>query len=449
MLTSNSVDPNVLPGICKTLELYILVYELDKLTTKGTTVMGGARDIASNFVHGLVPRAGRLYVEQFEPGTKQGADAESQRKAAEEMRKKKDSDFNTGIDYIEKKASDIIKGKKESIPTDIKSINVNVDNITISPTWVTVSSKDHETKIVGIKVVPYTIDDTDIVNLLLYDSGLNKFETFVRSAERKISRTVVNIWHKTAGALLAKVTFGVIGSGKVLTGNPKDDIILQLSDFKNNVFVMLNSMSIPETFAKSVPDTRKLFKLGWSHILINDDISQKTTFCMKQFNGVCSTISQKFIYSSMGKGHKDVFEDMSDIKKAASPIFRLHTSSRMDNLVKHEGIDFIKEEEIQDFTKMLRTLKTSDYDQIVKDSKKETVSYNVFEKMCREISENEKSFEQSLKTSKQVLNNSLTKIPDTVNDVIACVIALRASRAEDPKAKTKEDLNNTVDKIRS
>jgi hypothetical protein len=57
--------------------------------------------------------------------------------------------------------------------------------------------------------------------------------------------------------------------------------------------------------------------------MIADDVNKKVTFCMKEFGGVCSVVPYGFVYSSLGRDHSKVFEDLEDVKRSASPFFRM------------------------------------------------------------------------------------------------------------------------------
>ena len=62
--------------------------------------------------------------------------------------------------------------------------------------------------------------------------------------------------------------------------------------------------------------------------MIADDVNKKVTFCMKEFGGVCSVVPYGFVYSSLGRDHSKVFEDLEDVKRSASPFFRMTARRR-------------------------------------------------------------------------------------------------------------------------
>jgi len=49
---------------------------------------------------------------------------------------------------------------------------------------------------------------------------------------------------------------------------------------------------------------------------------------MKEFHGLCSSTPYQFIYSSLGKDYGKVYDNLEDVKKAASPFFKLSVNSK-------------------------------------------------------------------------------------------------------------------------
>ena len=49
---------------------------------------------------------------------------------------------------------------------------------------------------------------------------------------------------------------------------------------------------------------------------------------MKEFGGLCSTVPYSFMFSSLGRDHNKVYEDLEDVRRSAGPFFRMVTSKR-------------------------------------------------------------------------------------------------------------------------
>ena len=75
---------------------------------------------------------------------------------------------------------------------------------------------------------------------------------------------------------------------------------------------------------------KKLQSLGWGSIIVLDDVNKRATFCMKEFNGLCSTLQYSFIYTALGKDYTKVYDDLEDVRRASSPFFKMN--SRATNL---------------------------------------------------------------------------------------------------------------------
>ena len=49
---------------------------------------------------------------------------------------------------------------------------------------------------------------------------------------------------------------------------------------------------------------------------------------MKELGGVCSTIPYSFIFSSLGKEHSQVYQDLEDAARSAGPFFRKKSTTK-------------------------------------------------------------------------------------------------------------------------
>ena len=89
----------------------------------------------------------------------------------------------------------------------------------------------------------------------------------------------------------------------------------------------MNSMDIGSDFFERTNKIKQLYKLGWTSFVITDDVNKRAFFCMKEFNGMCSSVQYNFMYTTIGKEHGKVFDDLEDVKKSSSPFFKLSTKA--------------------------------------------------------------------------------------------------------------------------
>jgi len=360
LIASNSINPNTLPAVAKVLEHYILIHKLDSVTTHGRIISSA---------NGFTKMARKTFgLENVRPsgseiGNKPGIKKLNVDKPDFKELNKKYEDGDKGY-----------KGKDNSSPFNVKGISTKTEieknSLAVQPTWVTLDTGSG-VKLVGVKVVPYTVDDKQIIDLLMYDKNLTGFSHFVTAAERKIASMAYSIWGSTFGKVLDTLSFGSMGSN-IISGDPKDDVILGNTDFKKNVFVMLNSMSIPEDFTNDMGTTKKLFNLGWASLIVNDDVNKKVTFCMKEFHGICHSVSHQFLHAGLSKEIKTAYDDLNDVKSASNPIFAKMTKpSNLDSmfhekLVYHDTLRLMMEQENINLVDVIKAAKSKDYEKIDK-----------------------------------------------------------------------------------
>jgi hypothetical protein len=202
------------------------------------------------------------------------------------------------------------------------------DSINTSPTWNTVTDQQGHTKAIGVKVVPFIIDNEEsLVKLMTIDRYRTKLSKNVHTQARKVLRFMHRVanatWKKTVGFLFSWTGFVdkdlVAGT---ITKNWKNDIILQNTSFKQNMFVLLNKEDLDDDFVKSASGVKKLFGLGWTSFVIADDINKVVTFCMDQYKGMCSMVNYGFLYAD-ARTQGQVFTDIEDVKRSSGPLFRM------------------------------------------------------------------------------------------------------------------------------
>jgi len=317
MLVSENTNMNMIPPICKILEKYILVYRMEDVMgyMRYLSVPAAFLNTKESLEYSLTEAGpGRDPWEGTKPGWKE--EQEGKLKGKEKPKSgnpPKGDDGKGGKDG---------KGKAyEDRPLDIKLGEVNIDtprkeDITLEPTWVKMSHPKLGSILVGIKVIPFKVtSEYNYIHYLLNDIKSKFIESKLESMKRKFIR----LFWMFAG----KLPF----MSKTLTGDPSKDVFFASTVFKHNVFCLFNYMDLEETdLLKSPANVAKLFDMGWNSLVIADDVNKRVTFCMKEFHGLCSPLNYGYIQSSFGRDYAKTFESIEDVRKAASPFFRLTTS---------------------------------------------------------------------------------------------------------------------------
>jgi hypothetical protein len=224
----------------------------------------------------------------------------------------------TPIEQGAKVASKSIENATRS--ASIKSFDMpRIDTVSLEPTWVQVQTSTGA-RLIGVKVIPFNVKSTTgMVGLLMNDKELKKMDYL----STKMLRTASRIFFRAMRGIK------ILGKGPVISGNPKKDIVLAQSQYGKNIFVCFSKLDIEEDEVfKSPAAVQKLQKLGWSSMIITDDVNKQATFCMKEFGGVCSTIPYSFIYASLGKEHSQIYKDLEDASRSAGPFFRKKSTTR-------------------------------------------------------------------------------------------------------------------------
>ena len=183
-------------------------------------------------------------------------------------------------------------------------------NISAEPTIVNVSINKDENKLLGIKVIPIRIKTDSLVNLLMSDISMKKIKTSFVAQGRKVQRLMWNLYSK----------FPFISKSKILTKNPKKDIILAKTKYRE-VVCLLNYNDVENQIFQKSGGISKLFKLGWDSIVVADEVQRIAYFCMKQFNGYCTAVNFSLMHSSLKQ--TDAFDSLEDVRSSSSSMFRI------------------------------------------------------------------------------------------------------------------------------
>jgi len=318
MLTDENVPQSILPGICKALEKFILIYKLDDLIKiSGLSVLSTGTKIA----HQLASKQREEYniLEQF-GGTKPGYANAKPPGYPEDEDEKEEDDENNDQTFKGGKSSgpgkavfDTIKGLR-----DMGTVKVELpkeQSLSVEPTYLTVQTSIG-TRLLGVKVIPCPVKTSryTLAELLTADVSLGFFDSLIY----KISRKAIRAFWSMCRAL--RVPFI---RDQVISGDPEKDILWAQSYHKRNVFCLLNYADFTDSgIFKNQGGIFKLHSLGWNSFIAVDNIGKRALFCMKEFHGLCSSVPYSFIYSSLGKDHVKAYETEEQIKQSASPFFK-------------------------------------------------------------------------------------------------------------------------------
>ncbi len=281
MLTSSTIDKNVLPGIAKALELYAIAYLLEDVIKTETK-----KKVSLN------PKTKRLLIEQV---SSKGGNVEVYTPGG-----KPPTPPKTGPQPRSGKPS-----PPPARPLEPPKVTVNrpwATDISLPPTWITVDTPSGS-KMVGIKVLPFRAkSDEDFVNSIGSDLSKNGSMLTLEKWMRGLKRFFLNVMPK-----------------KGISGDVEKDVIYARTKFGRNVFTLYDFTSV-KNIVHSPSDVRKLFKLYWSSMIFADDANQMAYFCMKHFAGICNALPYQFLFSLSNQTSK-VYEDLTSAQSTATSIF--------------------------------------------------------------------------------------------------------------------------------
>jgi len=329
MLVSKAVSENIVPGIAKALELYILTYSHDQyLQTAGQSrnvnfkIKGGKITATEGVDFTEATRPGGPGTKQPTPTPPDPNDIEQQKLDWEKEKFEKQQDAERKKAEKEKASKEKEKEEKENKLELARKAKVDVklaDNkaMSIEPSWMTSEVVDRngytKKELIGVKVVALRIkSDEKLSRLILHDTQLGFLNSMMIRFGRSILRRFygfIDRWSKRAG-------------GVVLSGDPRRDIVMGRTGHDGQAFVVLNkNEDIDEIFMSNIGRINRLFKMGWGNIIIVDDINRVAYFCMQKYKGVCMALSYAMIYHNFGK--LDVYNTLEDAKRQSNSIFKI------------------------------------------------------------------------------------------------------------------------------
>jgi len=347
MVVSKSVSRVAVPVITKAVEKFIIIYRFDsiinevnlqssdgsrykiqsgkviKKVTEGISFQDWYEDNGNKYFSTLNPNdldQRASYADWLRQHIKDSSDYEARQKAKDELEK---------LEMKRKEHEASMKEKEQRAKSGTVSIGqADFKTISLEPTWTTVEVQIgnlRKTTAIGVKVLPALAQsDEQLSNLLMYDKGSNAVHTIAI----KIGRWAVNILYKLFDKMVDTATFGTVKTtrGDVVTGDVRKDILHNRTNYsfqtrkKSDIFVCLSSHDVSDNFFHSAGGINKLFKMGWTSIIIADDVNRIAHFCMEEYKGQCVTIPYAMLYNTFSS--LQVYDSLSDAKQSAGALFK-------------------------------------------------------------------------------------------------------------------------------
>lgn len=347
LLMDNTISSNIIPGICATLERFLIVYKSDEIMKIGglspaATAAGVARGTAEILVTASIAALSQILAKKYLSKTfgenketlpHQDLFISNMLLELQEDKKNFLNTYNILEDFYEMhpeppktktppKEENKIRSKTDITFNDVLKSKLNLEvktgkldlNTTLSlePTYITISGK-WGTEVIGVKVIPVPVDPKPFVKQLMIDRSGEHTETFLGPIQKKLTRVFRGF-------------MGRFKSNRNLKSDPFEDIIYATSKYGSNVFCLLNLASLSsDAILKDMSSMDNIFKMGWNSVIVADDISKRAYFCMKEFGGICSSINYSYMMTSLNDKFEKSFEKLEDLKKSSSIYFRANS----------------------------------------------------------------------------------------------------------------------------
>jgi hypothetical protein len=339
VLVANSVSKNIIPGICKAIERFALIYKLDSLADqtrkdyrisltkvgKNLVMKEETDEHLINFLSNEILFEDGTYdpSSRFGPGTKNTGSFSyvgSTNKPAGMSKKEWEEELQRERERSREKEF----GKREALPADasISIGQMDMKSLSLEPTWMKIDMVSRGgaryTTVLGVKAVPaYVNSDAKLAQLLSFDKQVGRLMHLTLHWGRKVSGFLYRIYARSVQRVFDP-------DPRAISGNPYKDIVLKrtIIDKVNvdDVFLVLNQADLEEDFTVSAKGIRKLMRLGWQSFCIADDINRKLTFCMSQFQGMCQVVPYTMLYHTLDQAR--IFEDLEDVRRSTTSLFK-------------------------------------------------------------------------------------------------------------------------------
>lgn len=297
MLVSRAVSDKAIPVIAKALELYLIVHKQDVILRRAKVFVG------------RVSEQDRPY----QPGNKEKTTStDSALPQPDEHKPEKDY-----IDADYKEVKDTKKSKEDNrkkIKLAAKNVEIDVmkqkdlRTLSLEPTFITIKGifGNH---LIGVKVVPTRVrSDVKLSELVAHDISLRWLNAKLVKLGRTILRHVYQVSNKW--------------KGETISGVPRHDLIFDRTGLKGHTFIVLSkNYDIDEDTLNQASKIKRLILLGWNDLIIADDVNRIAYFCMKEFKGICSSISYASLYQHVD--HMKVYDTIEAAEKNSGSLFRI------------------------------------------------------------------------------------------------------------------------------
>jgi hypothetical protein len=317
LLLSDTVSKNIVPGLAKVIERYLLIYKMDEIIQSAKS--GGYRKR-------LKVQGGKLIIKEqdddlWEPNSRTKPEPKKVKTPEEEESRRKEEELGLKKDREareKKKAEDNAKSATVDLGT------MDMQSLSAEPTWVKIDVQTGDIKtseLLGIKVVPVIVKSNEkLVRILMFDKNVKGLHGQILNLGRKIVRNLWKIWQRVWASVF------LIGKGRgTVTGDARQDILLQKTIFSHGknakIFLSINFQDLDdELFFNNVASINKLFKKGWESFVVCDDVNRIAHFCMEEFKGMTSSLNYAMIYNTIGQFK--VYESLEDVKRSSSALFK-------------------------------------------------------------------------------------------------------------------------------
>jgi hypothetical protein len=317
MLSSDNISPNVIPGICKVLEKFVLLYRLDDILHDanrhvGWRNLGSLIQAGQSIVFSKMRESEELYEADkgmATPPPRLG------HKPYKKSQSEKDEDDLRQIAVGG--AQEYIKSQIRYQPTDVFMPSDN--SLSVEPTWVKIDGGRTGLHLLGVKVISFPFKTTGALPPTLVfsnDQVIHGLEQKIFKYSRKATRAFFSICR---GLRIPFI------KSRALTGDIERDVLWASTEHGRNLFTLFSSMDVQDNeMFKSAGGVKKMFSLGWTSFIVADDVNKRVTFCMDEFKGLCSVVLYPYMFA--GLGHSRVYDSLEDVRKSASPFFKISSS---------------------------------------------------------------------------------------------------------------------------
>ncbi len=217
-----------------------------------------------------------------------------------------------------------VTGAQEYIKSQIRHQDTDVfmptdNSLSVEPTWVKIDGGRTGLHLLGVKVISFPFKTAGALPPTLVfsnDQAIHGFEQKIFKYSRKATRAFFSLCRGLRVPFI---------KNRALTGDVERDVLWASTEHGRNIFTLFSSMDVQDNdMFKSAGGVKKMFSLGWTSFIVADDINKRATFCMDEFKGLCSVVLYPYMFASLG--HSRVYDSLEDVRKSASPFFKLSTN---------------------------------------------------------------------------------------------------------------------------